>query len=114
MVAASEPLKKRVGRLLKAARTTRGMTQAKLAETSGTSYDMVVKIETGRSGASFATIEKLAGALEIDPGELFIATAYPGNRNTRLHNLTAKLAVLTTPELRWITGVIDAALGPRA
>ena len=112
MAAASEPLKKRVGRLLKAARTARGFTQAKLAEVSGTSYDMVVKIETGRSGASFAMIESLAEALEIDPGELFILTAYPGSRNTKLHDLTARLATLPTPELEWVTGIIEASLRP--
>lgn len=80
---------------------------------AGTSYDMVVKLETGRSGASFATIEKLAGALEIDPGELFIVTAYPGSRSTELHDLTAKLAILPAPELAWVTGIIEAALKPK-
>ena len=112
MAAASESLKKRVGRLLKAARTGKGWTQAKLAEASGTSYDMVVKIETGRSGASFATIEKLADALQIDPGELFLVTAYPGSRNTNLHDLTAQLATLSAAQLEWLTGIVEASLKP--
>lgn len=73
---------------------------------------MVIKIETGRSGASFATIEKLAAALEVDPGELFIATPHPGIRNSKLHDLTARLATLSPKELDWLEGVITASLKP--
>ena len=112
MAAASEPLKKRVGRLLRAARKAKGWTQAKLAQASETSLDMVIKIETGRSGASFATVEKLAAALAIDPGELFIATAYSGSRNTKLHDLTARLALLSASELDWVGGIVEAVLVP--
>lgn len=109
-----EPLQKRVGKLLRAARKAKGWTQARLAEESRTSYDMVVKMELGRTGARFPTIERLADALEIDPGELFIAAPYPGASRTPLNDLMATLATLPPGDLAWLRGVVEAALKPKS
>ena len=114
MVGGTEPLKARVGKLLKAARKAKGWTQAQLAEEARVSLDMIVKMETGRSGGRFPTIERLAYALEIDPGELFFASPYgSGSSNTALHDLSAKLAGLTPEELVWVTEILDAVLKRR-
>ena len=74
---------------------------------------MLVKMELGRTGASFATVERLACALEIDPGELFFAAPYPGADHTPLNDLMVKLASLSPKELAWMQSVIDAALKPK-
>ena len=114
MVGGTEPLKARVGKLLKAARKAKGWTQAKLAEEARVSIDMIIKMETGRSGGRFPTIERLASALEVDPGEFFFASPFgSGSSNTALHDLSAKLATLSPSELSWIANVIDAALEPK-
>jgi len=68
-------LRKRFGQLLAAQRKRRGLRQADLAEKSRLSVDMIAKLETGVTAPSFASIERLAEALEIDPAELFTPRA---------------------------------------
>jgi DNA-binding XRE family transcriptional regulator len=52
-------------------RESRLMTQAELAAKAGVSRDTVVKIETGKQDARFATVRKLAAALGIEPKSLY-------------------------------------------
>jgi transcriptional regulator with XRE-family HTH domain len=51
---------------LRAARTRRLLTQAALAERSGVGRNTIARIETGDL-AAFATVSKLAAALEVAP-----------------------------------------------
>lgn len=106
-------LKQRFGQLVAAHRRRLGWTQRKLAEAAELDEDTIGRIELGRRGVSFGTIEKLAKALQIDPAELF-TSELPG---TALHrtagDLTAKLASLRAEDHVWIGGIIDAALKPR-
>lgn len=113
MAGASEPLKKRVGKLLKAQRAKKGWTQHKLADQARVSYDMVIKIETGRSGASFATVERLANALGVDPSALFGASPYEGEEWSDLHGMMAMVAVEPPETQAWLIGIIAAALKPK-
>ncbi len=108
-------LRKRFGRLVSAHRRRIGLTQEALAEKAGVSVDMISKIETGATGARFPVIERLSGALSVDPAELF-TTEVPGGAINRgaLTDLTTQLAGLSPTELRWITGVIEAALRSRS
>jgi hypothetical protein len=56
-------------------------------------------------------IEKIAGALHVDPAELFSAEVPSGTlQRGTLRELTIRLAGLPDDQLRWIGGVIDAAL----
>ena len=107
-------LRERFGRLVKAHRQRAGLTQEALAERAGISVDMVAKIEGATSGARFRVIEQIATALDIDPAELFTAEL-PGSRlgKTGLFDLTSRLALLDEAELKWMRGIIDAALRPR-
>ena len=75
---------------------------------------MVARIEVGKTGVRFASIERLANALEVDPAELFIADPDP-SRTMRgpLLNVTARLSRLSDRELAWIDMLLDAALSPR-
>ena len=107
-------LRKRFGQLLAAQRKRRGLRQADLAEKADLSVDMIAKLETGASAHSFASIERLADALQIDPAELF--TYELGGRpyeRMALTDLVAKIADLKDPELRWLSGIVGASLKAR-
>lgn len=51
-------------------RLRRRLTQQKLAEATGLSLTQVSRIEHGVHRPRFSTVEKLAGALGVDPDEL--------------------------------------------
>lgn len=108
-------LRKRFGSLVAAHRRRLGITQEVLAEKAGVSVDMISKIETGATGARFPVIERLAVALGVDPAELF-TTEVPAGAIQRkpLVDLTTQLAGLSDADLRWITGVVEAALRNRS
>lgn len=106
-----DDLRKRFGRLVMTHRKRAGFTQEELAERAGISVDTVAKIEVGATGARFPMIEKIAGALQVDPAELFSAEVPSGTlQRGTLRELTIRLASLPDEQLRWIGGVIDAAL----
>lgn len=107
-------LNDRFGNLLAAHRRHAGLTQEELASQSDLSVDTISKLESGKTGASFDTIARLAASLQIDPAALFSdeikteAMSRPAFRN-----LAAKLARLTDEQLVWIDGLITAALPSR-
>lgn len=106
-----DDLRKRFGRLVMTHRRRAGFTQEELADRAGISVDTVAKIEVGATGARFPMIEKIAGALQVDPAELFSAEVPSGAlQRGVLRELTIRLAGLPDDQLRWIGGVIDAAL----
>lgn len=107
-------LRKRFGSLVAAHRRRLGLTQEALAEKAGISVDIISKVEVGATGARFPVIERLADALGVDPAELF-STEIPGGSLKRgpLIDLTTQLAALPATDLRWITGVVEAALRSR-
>lgn len=108
-------LRHRFGALLKGHRKRRGLTQEGLADRCGLSVDMVTRLEAGNTGASFKSIEALAGALSIDPAELFFAGAGTAALSSRaLADITSALASLEPEKLEWLRGVIAAALEGKA
>ena len=107
-------LRKRFGQLVAAHRRRRGMTQDDLAEAASLSPEMVAKIETGRSGARFPVIERLAAALDADPAEFF-TTAVPSGvmQKGAFGALSVRLVGLPENELVWLSKVIDALLSAK-
>jgi transcriptional regulator with XRE-family HTH domain len=87
------------------------LTQEALAEAVALSVDMISKIETGATGARFPVIERLAGALGVDPAELF-TTEIPTGAISRgaFSAVSMKLSDLSEAELSWISDLIDVAL----
>lgn len=63
-------IKKKLGVRISQLRMKAGMTQAKLAEGSDLSVDSISRIERGDRAPSLESLEKIAEALGIDPGEL--------------------------------------------
>jgi len=108
-------LNHRFGSLVAGHRKQLGLTQGMLAEETGLSQEMIARIETGTTGASFATIDKLARCLKVDAAALFssdIATSATSRDDFQL--LAAKLSKLSDGDLKWIAGVMDAALKTRS
>ncbi len=56
--------------ILRSQREQHFLTQAELAEKSDVSVPTINRLEHGKTGATFATIRKLAAALGIDPAIL--------------------------------------------
>ncbi|MBU1054580.1 MAG: helix-turn-helix transcriptional regulator [Proteobacteria bacterium] len=63
-------IKKKFGVHLSQLRNKAGMTQAKLAEKTNLSVDLISRIERGERAPSLETIEKLSNALKIKSSEL--------------------------------------------
>lgn len=109
-----DDLRRRFGRLVKAHRARLGLTQEALAERAGASTDMISKIEAGTTGARFGMITQLAGALGVDPAELFTSELPSGQlQRAALNDITIRLASLGDGDLRWLNELIEAALKPR-
>src|SRR3546814_14466440 len=107
-------LRTRFGRLVKSHRVRAGLTQEALAERANISTDMISKIEGGSSGARFAVISQIANALEVDPAELFTPNLPAGQlQRATLTDIVSRLASLSDGDLRWLNGVIEAALRPK-
>ena len=108
-----DKLKQRFGALVAAHRKKQNLTQQELADaaTPPLSLNMIGRIETGKTGASFGTISSLARALNIDEAELFSAAIPKGAlENPRLSAITVRLAGLSETDLKWIEKLIDTAL----
>lgn len=104
-------LRTRFGRLVKTHRVRAGLTQEALAERAGISTDMISKIEGGNSGARFGVIAQIAEALEVDPAELFTPNLPSGQlQRATLTDIVSRLGSLSDGDLRWLNGVIEAAL----
>lgn len=102
-------LKKRFGGLVAVHRRHRGVTQQQLADATGMSPDMISKIETGGTAVRFATIEKLADALRVDPADLFGVSAGLARDRPGLTRLLAVLAKLSDDELEISRDILEAA-----
>ena len=55
---------------LRRIRERQALSQAELAERSGVSPATIVSLESGRAGAQYGTIRKIAQALGVEPADL--------------------------------------------
>lgn len=109
-----DDLRARFGGLVKAHRVRLKLTQGALAARADISTDMVSKIEGGNSGARFGVIMQLAKALGVDPAELFTPDLPAGQlQRSTLTEITSRLSSLSDGELRWLRGILEAALRPK-
>ena len=106
-------LRIRFGRLVAAHRSRVGLTQDALAEKAQLSVEMIGRIESGRTGARFPTIQRLADALGIDPAQLFSSKLESELQSAEWEELVAKLSKLDAADLRWISQLIETALQKR-
>lgn len=59
-----------LGRNLRRARTQRELTQEQVAQRSGVHATEVSRIEAGKRDPKVSTLERLAAAVEVPPGDL--------------------------------------------
>jgi transcriptional regulator with XRE-family HTH domain len=64
-------LRAQFGRRLRYMRRLRDLTQDQLAEAAGLSVDQISNIERGVNAPSFASLERLAAALDVSVENLF-------------------------------------------
>lgn len=108
-------LRRRFGRLVAAHRRRCGMTQAQLGEAADLSPTMIVRIEGGKTGARFPSIERIASALNIDPSELFVVGSTSQKRaRPAAIEINARLAGLSDRDLGWIDELLEVALRMKA
>ena len=62
-----KPENTRIGKIIKEARNARGMTQMKLSELIGVSYQQVQKYEKGSSNISVVRLKQIALAVNVPP-----------------------------------------------
>ena len=72
-----------IGERLRAIRLLRRRTLKEVAEAAGVSESFVSQIERGRSNASVASLQRIAGSLGIDVSDLFATNGPPGPRVLR-------------------------------
>jgi transcriptional regulator with XRE-family HTH domain len=72
-----------LGERLKAIRLLRRKTLKEVAAAAGVSESFVSQVERGRTGASVATLQRLAAALGIEVSDLFAANGLPRPRVLR-------------------------------
>lgn len=107
-------LRKRFGKLVAAHRRRCGLTQYQLAEAADLSSTMIVRIENGSSGARFPSIERIAHALGVDPGELFIPGSNRQGRASAIRiDIDTQLAALGDKDLGWVNDLLTVALRER-
>jgi transcriptional regulator with XRE-family HTH domain len=68
------PIRARLGAALRAARERQRLTQEQLAERSGLSYKFIGEVERGSGNPTIETIDRLAEALGVGIGSLFVET----------------------------------------
>jgi len=68
---------------LKKWRKIKGFSQEKLAEKCGTAHSYIRQLESGKGHPSFAFIEKIASALQIEPYQLFFDETAKSGKSAR-------------------------------
>ncbi len=107
-------IKREFGGRLREYRLDKGMTQARLAEKSGLSLDMIGRLERGQAAPSFTTIGKMCEIFAVPPEALFGGRSRDGIDagvlDACLQDIQDMLTELSSDELRWIESVIRAVL----
>jgi transcriptional regulator with XRE-family HTH domain len=107
-------LQKRFGKMLTGLRRERNLTQADLSGMCDLSKDMITKIERGQTGVSFDSIEKLAKVLSVDAASFFSSDArLRQSKSATQRRIQENLSVLNEADLKWVDGLLQAALKPR-
>ena len=108
MVDKVDDVRARVGAALRMWRTRRDLTQEELAARSHMSYKFIGEIERGSANPSIETLSTLAGALEIEIGELVVS----GERPAGDYQLSKKQAQRLREAAESIDQVVREVLGP--
>ena len=90
-----------IGKRIREARRSRGMTQVLLAEAAGISASHMGDIETGRSSFSVEVLQKICRALHVSADSILL-TAIPETVGTHSADLEKLLADCSEEEIAFI------------
>ena len=90
-----------IGKRIREARRSRGMTQVQLAEAAGISASHMGDIETGRSSFSVEVLQKICRALHVSADSILL-TAIPETIGTHTADLEKLLADCSEEEIAFI------------
>ena len=90
-----------IGKRIREARRSRGMTQVQLAEAAGISASHMGDIETGRSSFSVEVLQKICRALHVSADSILL-TAIPETVGTHSADLEKLLADCSEEEIAFI------------
>lgn len=98
-----------MGKNIKNARTTKKITQSKLAEKLNTSDKFISMLERGESGLSVTNIANICEILNIEPNALFNgAIKYSDNKKDKY--IINSLSTLSNEDKEFIINVIEYIL----
>lgn len=105
-------LEEQFGAFVRHHRKRLNLTQPQLAEKVDRQLNAIKNIESGKSGTTFDTIDRLAQALEVDPRDLFGIGDFAarGDRDDSLVDIIKLLSPLSEAELASIKLLIEAGL----
>lgn len=99
-----------MGKRIRQKRTSKQMTQERLAEVTGLSVPYIGMIERGERNPSLETFIQIADELNVTADELLCETMQEGYR-IRLSKYEEKVAEMTPEERKKFYNVVDALLG---
>ena len=82
-------MRARVGRMVRAFRLLRGLSQEQLAERAGSSSKHVGRIERGQVNVGLDRLAKIARALSVNVGDLFAESARRQTPRAAIHVITS-------------------------
>ena len=95
-----------IGKRIREARRTSGMTQVQLAEAAGISTSHMGDIETGRSSFSVEVLQKLCRALHVS-ADTILLTAIPETIGTHSADLEKLLSDCSEEEIAFILESVE-------
>src|SRR5688572_25304008 len=93
---------RKIGQRIAERRKLFGFSQARLAEALGVEPETISRLETGRSMPSLATLEAIAGALQIHVGDLFRLRASDSPEDAAIERLVWLVSRRTAKEIEFI------------
>lgn len=105
-------LEEQFGAFVRHHRKRLNLTQPQLAEKVDRQLNAIKNIESGKTGTTFETIDRLAQALEVDPRDLFGSGDFAArsDREDSLVDIIRMLSSLSEPELAAVKVLLEAGL----
>ena len=105
-------LGEQVGALIRHHRKRKGWSQDRLAAEADRTVGMINRLERGRVGMTFETLEALAVALDVAPRDFFEAgsVVVKSDQDDHLVRLFDRVTALSPDDIKWVDDLVRIAL----
>lgn len=105
-------LREQVGFTIRHLRKAKGWSQDALAHETGKSVEMINRLERGRVGPSFETLDDLARVFDVEVRDLFGIGPFAARtgRDDALVGLIERVSGLDPEDLAWVDDLVRIAL----